>query len=303
MLDDLGYTLQALFDYILKSEVRRKAEPEQLKSVCLMLGPYRNLTTLTASIMALHPKTQVLNHAGKRIYHLKQTNFFQNYTDRTFENFCRYAVAISSGGKRGDYGGSITLSHAFANHGRMGKLYRARYGDKVIKDEIQCLFWKESMRTCNMIRENQVDLNALFKQNRILRFLMPIRNPLDCALSNMKTGHTKYIHTLSKIEPEQVLDAIMQEISWFMTLHEKHPDRFFYYIQNQFDRTTLVQLAEFLNLDPDEQWIKDALEVYVMRKPYSYTPGLIRQYKKSLEHLNHIPELKSRLEEFIPDVK
>jgi hypothetical protein len=37
---------------------------EQVKTVCLALGPYRNLTT---SLLFLHPTCQVLNHGGQRI--------------------------------------------------------------------------------------------------------------------------------------------------------------------------------------------------------------------------------------------
>lgn len=300
MFDSLRHSIQAFFDYGLKSGQRRRINLDHLNSVCLLLGPYRNLTTLTASIMALHPNCQVLNHAGERIYHLNKTHFFKTYTDETFENFCRYAIAISRGGKRGNYGGSITLSHAFAQHGRMGRLYRARYGDKRLKNEIQCLFWKESMRTSNIIRDLQVDLDDLFAQNNKIRFLMPIRNPLDCALSNMKTGHTQYINTLKELKPEPVLDSILREIGWFMSLKQAHPERFFYYVQNRFDADTLTQLAGFLNLPPDPQWIQDALEVYVMRKPYACSPNLIDQYYESLKHLNHAPDLKAQLEEFIP---
>ena len=36
--------------------------------VCLTPGPYRNLTTLTVSVLYLHPDYQVLNHAGTRLF-------------------------------------------------------------------------------------------------------------------------------------------------------------------------------------------------------------------------------------------
>ena len=48
-----------------------------LRSVCLMLCPYRNLTTLTASMAALHEHWQVLNHV---IFADPRLNFFRGYT-------------------------------------------------------------------------------------------------------------------------------------------------------------------------------------------------------------------------------
>ena len=50
-------------------------DPSQLRSVCLALGPYRNLTTLTAGILSLHPQCQVLNHAGVRLLPDPERNF------------------------------------------------------------------------------------------------------------------------------------------------------------------------------------------------------------------------------------
>ena len=153
---------------------------ENVRTVCLALGPYRNLTTLTASILFLHPNCQVLNHAGERIFGDSRLDFLRQYSDAIFEGFLRYAICISQGGKRGAYGGSITLSHAFDEEHEMQQLFQAA-GGKLLKEDVRSLFWKESLLISSYIRENAVDLSDLFSRNDKLRFLQPVRSPIDCA--------------------------------------------------------------------------------------------------------------------------
>src|SRR4029079_11065585 len=87
---------------------------DDLRTVCLFLGPYRNLTTLTASILFLHPHCQVLNHAASRIFGDKRIDFLDGYDDEKFKTFVRYAIHASGSGGRGKIGGSLTPSPAIA---------------------------------------------------------------------------------------------------------------------------------------------------------------------------------------------
>ena len=41
---------------------------DKIDKVCLILGPYRNLTTLIVGVMALHPNIQVMNHGMKTLF-------------------------------------------------------------------------------------------------------------------------------------------------------------------------------------------------------------------------------------------
>jgi len=43
------------------------------------------------------------------------------------------------------------------------------------------------------LRDNNVGLDEWFEQNNQLRFLLPIRHPIDCALANQGTGHAKHL--------------------------------------------------------------------------------------------------------------
>ena len=53
-----------------------KFSVDNINSIVCLLGPYRNLSTLTASIAALHPNCQVLNHAGEKILNNDSLDFF-----------------------------------------------------------------------------------------------------------------------------------------------------------------------------------------------------------------------------------
>src|SRR5882672_10493469 len=114
---------------------------DRIRTVCLFLGPYRNLTPLTASLLSLHPHCQVLNHAGARVFAAPDVNFLLDPSVATLRRFCDFALSASQGGQRGNYGGSITLSHAFDSD-VVRDAYRNRYGELLIKPSVDCLVWK-----------------------------------------------------------------------------------------------------------------------------------------------------------------
>ena len=122
----------------------KKINISSIKTVCFISGPYRNLSSLTASISALHPNCQVLNHASKRILNNSKIDFFTSYSQEKFNLFIKYAILLSKSGKRGRFGGSITFSHAFDN-AILKKLYQKRFGNSLVKKDIQSLIWKECL--------------------------------------------------------------------------------------------------------------------------------------------------------------
>ena len=206
----------------------RSVETEAIGTVCLALGPYRNLTTLTASLLFLHPDCHVLNHAGRRIFGDRRLDFIGDYSAERFERFLRYALHISRKGRRGNYGGSITRSHAFADNEKMRALTRSG-GMTRTKGGGRALFWKESLRTSNRMRRSNTDLQNIFNENHKLRFLMPVRNPMDCAASNFKTGHARIFQDPNAEGP--VLKApsnrSSMKLSGSRTWRRDIPDRFF----------------------------------------------------------------------------
>ena len=246
-------------------------DPDGLTRVCLALGPYRNLTTLTAGLLALHPRCQVLNHGGVRLLPDPRRNFLADYTPERIEAFLEAALRLSAGGARGQAGGSITKSHAFDPEHPLDGLYRARFGDALTKAEPTCLFWKESLHTTNVLRTHHVDVEGLLDRDRRLCFLMPVRNPLDCARSNIGTEHTRYFLDLPR-EPDvpTVVEAILDQLRWVADLARRRPGRVFLFTERELDRTTLVELARFLDLEPEERWLADALAATRLKPGYEH---------------------------------
>jgi hypothetical protein len=253
---------------------------QECKSVCLALGPYRNLTTLTAATLFLHPNCQVLNHGGTRIFGNSRVDFLSNYSEETFNRFIQYAIRISTKGKRGDYGGSITYSHAFDLEYPMKEAY-TNSNVTILKEKITCLFWKESLTTSNLIRKRNVDLRNILEKEERLRFLLPIRNPLDCAISNLRSGHASRFENINARSSEiEVSKAVLDEILWFAELHSQYPGRFFYFFEHEISREMLINLATFLQIDPSEIWINNALSVMKTRKSYQHDVNLVAFYRE-----------------------
>ncbi len=274
-------------------------ERKRLRTLCMFLGPYRNLTTLTASILALHPNCQVLNHAGERVFDDNRVNFLFDYTDDKFHAFCKFAIAASQGGEHGDYGGSITLSHAF-EHTKTREVYERRFGGSLLREEVRSIAWKESLRVANFIRRHDVDIPGLLERNPKIRFLMPVRNPLDCAVSNSKTGHVQHFKDLRSDAPiEAILDAFLREYAWFVRLEEQFPRRFFSFHQDEVDAEMLRGLARFLELDATRTWIEDALEIYDVTGKYTHSGELVGRYESMVRlHFDWSPDRRERLLRF-----
>jgi hypothetical protein len=247
-------------------------------------------------MLALHPSCQVLNHAGGKILSSRELNFLSDYSRRRFELFVDHAVELSGGGSRGSEGGSILLSHAF-DHDRMRAAYRARYGDLLVKDDIQCLFWKESLAVSNLIRGDRVDLGAIFRQNGELRFLMPVRNPMDCAISNLQTGHAARFSSCSmNSSVVEVLGAVLEELSWFLGLQRTFPDRFFCYYENAFEASWCGEIASFLEIAPDLRWQEDVLKVFEIKPSYPHPEELLAKYRAVVDaSFVEFPDVRERL--------
>ncbi len=256
---------------------------ESIQTVCLALGPYRNLTTLTGSILFLHPTCQVLNHAGQRIFGDKRLDFIKEYSSEKFQTFVRYAIYISRKGEYGNYGGSITYSHAFNDKHKMKGLFNNSRLN-LLKENITTFFWKESLRTSNHIRHNDVDWDKLFARNKKLRFLLPIRNPLNCAVSNLRTGHVNNFQDRNKHSSvEEVLESIMDEFLWFKNLEFHYPERFFYYFEHDFSRVTLTKMADFLQLKASEDWLANAVKAFKIKPGYEHSSKSISFFHNCVE--------------------
>ena len=290
-----NYKLIDHFDRI----TARTLDIKNCKSVCLALGPYRNLTTLTAATLFLHPNCQVLNHAGDRIFGNKHVDFLSNYSKERLNHFIQFAIKISGKGLRGHVGGSITYSHAFDSKHEMKNEF-TKTGLELKKNKIKCLFWKESLLTSNLIREKNVDIGGIFEKDDRLRFIMPIRNPLDCAISNLKTGQVDQFRALNKDSSVfEVIQEILDEIHWFASQKKNFPNRFFYYFEHSISREMLANLATFLKLYPNEVWLSKAMTVMIGKSNYEHDNALLSFYRETInDKFSHFPVLSEKLLKF-----
>ncbi len=243
------------------------------------------------------PGAQPRRYAGISQQHDQLSRRLQRRTVRGVYPFCRRRVGASAGGERGQHGGSITRSHAFGPRFRTAEIYRQRYGEQLVKDEIHSVFWKESYRTTRFIRENQVDLPALLTRNEKLRFLMPIRYPLDCARSSLKSGHA--IAFVDEDEPQPMrplVAAILDQIVWFFQWQDRFPDRFFWFSENGFEQSTVEALAAFLSVDAEPRWCDSALDAFEVERRYEYRPAMIEYYHQTVQDkLGDRPQIAERL--------
>jgi hypothetical protein len=272
---------------------------KELRTVGLILGPYRNLTTLTASALSLHPECQVLNHAGRRLVQGRR-DFIGHVDPRHFDRFCKAALKASTGGRPGHYGGSIQLSHAFDRQ-TMRELYEERYGDRSIKDSVKVLVWKDSGDVTKRIRVDPDRIFELIESEPRLRYLLPVRHPLDCAQSNVRTGHAHGIGGVDPTDVAGVLDRIVEAIGWFGTLMQSYPDRFFMFFQNDDLSDIADGLVRTLELSDDPRWREALVAAFeIQGTKYDWTPELYRSFDESVaRHLGSLPDVASRISELV----
>ena len=253
---------------------------DSLRTVYLTLGPYRNLTTLTASVLFLHSRCQVLNHAGGRVFGDDRIDFLAEYSEERFQAFLRYALHACTKGRRGSHGGSIKHSHAVVERSDMANAIAGM----APKEQVTCLLWKESLRTSNHIRRCGVDLADVLAKNKALRFLMPVRHPLDCAVSNISKGHVRHFDGLtSGADTETTVAAILDEFAWFRNLQKRHPERFLHYLAHDEPRQVLARLATFLQLEAEQGWLETGTEAFQVSSQYDHSTDLVRFYRSLVE--------------------
>ena len=280
--------IEDAYQYILEERLIKQSSKIDISSVetlCLVAGPYRNLTSLTSSVAALHPNCQVLNHAKDRIFPHKKVDFFGEYSEKSFNQFMQYAILLSGSGQRGRYGGSITLSHAF-DKSEVKHLFQNRYKNSLVKEDIRCLFWKEGLHLKNHLLEKEVDVLELIKHNDKIRYILPIRNPLDCAVSNQKTNLALIFNQISDQSTLQdIIKAILDEFLIYFQNQKKSTSHFFHFYEHTFDKNVLEKFCEYMSLPFDDQWYDDVIKIYNIKPSYNHSPDDINFYKKYVSEI------------------
>jgi hypothetical protein len=282
-------------DLRLLAQAWRSGQPTP-ETLCIFLGPYRNLTTLTAAVLGLHPECVVLNHGFSRVARHRSLAPFGPPSDPGFDRFQRFAVAASRQGRRGGYGGSIAASHA---HERTAMQEASARAEESKSARPRVVVWKDSMRITNHLRTVGVPPRKLTQRNPRLRFLLPIRNPMDCAVSNIATGHGRYHATARHKDAPSLIDPLVHEIGIFADLANHWPDSFLYFVEGDEPRKTFSALAEFLGIGAPDEWLDLVDLTWDVRSTYDHPAELRSAYLAAVDyHLADHPELHARLRQF-----
>ncbi|HTJ78610.1 MAG TPA: hypothetical protein VL357_06400 [Rariglobus sp.] len=247
-------------------------------TVCLFYGFSRNLTTLFASLFSLHPKCQVLNHSSKVIL-AEKDNFLAVRTPKSLEKFIQSAIKNSSKNIKG-VGGSIVSSHAFTtsfSSEEISTRYQARFGTETMKNEIESLVWKDAAHMTDFLEDNGISALEVAAAYPEVRFILPIRNLVDCILSNVTKHKGRWgNHTI-----EEIAEIIIRRTRDFLEMEKKCPAQFMHFFQDEVDAKTVARLGEFMGLEASPQWNQDFLDCYIL-KP---SDGTSAEFKKTYSNL------------------
>jgi len=261
-----------------------------MKNLIIMLGPYRNLTTVTVSTISLHPEVMILNHGVEKVLGKEEIDFFTgDFSHEKVENFKQLILDTSEN--------KSYNNHAFKVE-RMKKTFNKRYKKGKDYSAIKTLLWKETMRITNILSANKSKMQEILDERPDVKFLLPIRNPIDCTMSNAN-GMWKYL--VGGVEGtffnEQVsifdnpslsanrryLNIILESHAWFINLMGNYPDRFMCFFENEMtNEGTLDQICDFMNIRHSAEWKDDVRKVWVMKGPYKCGEGLKEYYKEKV---------------------
>jgi hypothetical protein len=277
---------------------RERRAAEGLARVVMPLGPYRNLTTLTAALFAFHPEAVVLNHAGLRLFG-SDADPLATPPGRHWDAFKLRAVQYLQAGMRGDAGGSILLSHAFDREG-MRERYEARFGDTLLKPGARVLFWKESMRVLDRLERGAPEIRAFLDAVPEAAFLLPIRNPMDCARSNAAKDKSRMLLGGASPTVEAVLDRIVEIVAFVRALERERPERVMTFTEAELGPEFPGRLAAFAGLGAPDSWRADAAAFLTVEGKSAHPPALRDRYARAIEtRFADDPEMAARLSVFL----
>lgn len=275
------------------------AAVNRIRCIALPLGPYRNLTTLIGAIVSLHPQGLALNHAAGRILPVQAINFLGNCSSEAQRGFLEVAVRLLQGGARGNLGGSILKSHAF-DEKVMREAYELRYGCKILKDAAPLvLYWKDSQLIYNYLERTTGGIQEVVEAFKNVRFILPVRNPIHCAKSNLSTGHWKHLVSGAKPTFGCIVSRILSTIRAISTHPSLTPDRLLVIWEWELTSKAPVAICDFLGLQHDPWWINTvATCVRIRERPAINEERMI--YARAVDlQFQDLPDVRERLLRFV----
>ena len=280
---------------------REVAAAAAIETLCLPLGPYRNLTTLTAALIAFHPKCVVLNHAAMRILPDRELDIFASPDADTWRRFIQTAIRLARHGGKGMDGGSILQSHAF-NDTALREAHRERFGGETVSNRPRLLFWKDSQVIGAYLRHLASRAVGLDGLGVAIRFVVPVRNPLACARSNFdrKSVH-RLFPGLAPTSEHEMLDRLLDIYVDLAAKSRADPDRYFLMPEPAFTRQGFIELANFLGIEADEDWLDTAERLIRPRRETGFPAGDWQRYAQAIDtRFDEFPHMRKALRAFVP---
>lgn len=274
------------------------AAADRIGTVVLPLGPYGNLTTMTAALFAFHPNAVVLNHAADRVFG-SRFDPFDDLGPERWRTFKAGALRLLQHGRKSSYGGNVLFSHAFRS-GELRDLYAARFGATLLKPRASTLFWKDSMRFTNRFLADRPGIDAFLAANDQTVFLLPVRNPMDCARSNLATGRSHHLVAKRDAAFEPVLTRILEALRWFRIREREAPERFWSFTEAELADGFLDRFAAFCRLPYSASWREDAPRTILVLPRSQHAASSRDLYARlTAEFFADDPAMRARLERFL----
>lgn len=240
-----------------------------IDTIAVIIGPYRNLTSLVAAALNLHPEIQILNHAHERVLGRNELNFVRNFSKQKLDLFCKFALVANKFKGLLSYGGNVFFSHSFQDHKDMQAVYFQRFPLKKFDDVAKALVWKANLHMSQELRKQKFDFEKVFEQEPRLKFIMPLRNQEDCARSNLDKGQWIFFD-----EPnnsfEGTLKNVKKEHEYVLNLKAKYPDRILIIPESDIGSLYLLrEICSFLRIGYDRKWVDACNKVFIVKKSTS----------------------------------
>ena len=136
----------------------------------------------------------------------------------------------------------------------MQNLYRDRYGETLLKETAKVLYWKDSQRIQNRLLENGDGISHLVNNFNNVKFLLPIRNPIHCTKSVLRSGHWKHLVSEREANFITVLNTILTNIKSLCEHERLSNDRLLRIWEPELTTIALPKLCEFSQIKRDQQW-------------------------------------------------
>jgi hypothetical protein len=250
-----------------------------VKSICILTVAVRSLSTLFSSACMLHPNITILNHYPL-INTNNKTNFLLDYSDKKVKNFIQTVDDINRNETHvPSKGGVITVSHAFKK-GNMSEVFYERYS-KAEKENVRSIIWKDGSRNMSVIKK--INVESVISKNKRIKFLMIIRNPMDCATSNSKPGYNQNFRKKDKFS---ILEELFERYNWSFKMEKKYPNNFFHFFEHEIGNDLLDNIQDFLKVPRDNQWREDFKKVWVILSKYNHENKFKNLYRQLINKYN-----------------